>query len=45
MGFGRQGEKVAGLKGYLISKPLESLPKYVPGAAAKATPDNDQSAV
>ncbi|KAG7447362.1 uncharacterized protein BT62DRAFT_77863 [Guyanagaster necrorhizus] len=27
-GFGRQGEKVAGLKGFLISKPLESLPRY-----------------
>ena len=29
-GFGRQGEKAAGLKGYLISKPVESLPRYVP---------------
>ncbi|KAG2363414.1 hypothetical protein BDR07DRAFT_1483670 [Suillus spraguei] len=27
-GFGRQGEKAAGLKGFLISKPLESLPRY-----------------
>jgi len=27
-GFGRQGEKAAGLKGYLISKPMESLPRY-----------------
>jgi len=27
-GFGRQGEKAAGLKGYLISKPVESLPRY-----------------
>jgi len=27
-GFGRQGEKAAGLKGYTISKPLESLPRY-----------------
>jgi hypothetical protein len=27
-GFGRQGEKTAGLKGYLISKPVESLPRY-----------------
>lgn len=27
-GFGRQGEKAAGLKGFLISKPLESLPQY-----------------
>ncbi|KAG5646184.1 hypothetical protein DXG03_004237 [Asterophora parasitica] len=28
LGFGRQGEKAAGLKGYLISKPIESLPRY-----------------
>lgn len=28
MGFGRQGEKAAGMKGFLISKPLESLPRY-----------------
>ncbi|KAI9571260.1 hypothetical protein HD554DRAFT_2320798 [Boletus coccyginus] len=27
-GFGRQGEKAAGMKGFLISKPLESLPRY-----------------
>ncbi|KAJ7459834.1 hypothetical protein FB451DRAFT_1097139 [Mycena latifolia] len=29
-GFGVQGERAAGLKGYLISKPLESLPRYAP---------------
>jgi len=29
-GFGRQGERAAGLKGYLISKPVESLPRYAP---------------
>ncbi|KDQ55912.1 hypothetical protein JAAARDRAFT_132925 [Jaapia argillacea MUCL 33604] len=29
-GFGRQGEKAAGLKGFLISKPVESLPRYAP---------------
>jgi len=33
-GFGRQGEKAAGLKGFLISKPIESLPRY----AASRTP-------
>ncbi|KAF9227574.1 hypothetical protein BS17DRAFT_806000 [Gyrodon lividus] len=27
-GFGRQGEKAAGMKGFLISKPLETLPRY-----------------
>jgi len=29
-GFGRQGEKSAALKGFLISKPVESLPRYMP---------------
>ncbi|KJA17876.1 hypothetical protein HYPSUDRAFT_999469 [Hypholoma sublateritium FD-334 SS-4] len=33
-GFGRQGEKAAALKGYLISKPVESLPRYVPNTSA-----------
>lgn len=32
-GFGRQGEKAAGLKGFLISKPVESLPRYMPKAS------------
>ncbi|EIM89702.1 uncharacterized protein STEHIDRAFT_153546 [Stereum hirsutum FP-91666 SS1] len=27
-GFGRQGEKKAGLKGFLLTRPLESLPRY-----------------
>lgn len=34
-GFGRQGEKAAGasgLKGFLISRPLETLPRYAPKA-------------
>lgn len=34
MGFGRQGEKAAGLKGFLISKPVESLPRYAPSFKA-----------
>ncbi|KAG2350082.1 hypothetical protein BDR05DRAFT_902073 [Suillus weaverae] len=38
-GFGRQGEKAAGLKGFLISKPLESLPRY----AARPTSVPSQS--
>jgi len=29
-GFGRQGEKHAGLKGFLISKPVDTLPRYAP---------------
>jgi len=27
-GFGRQGEKAAGLKGFILQKPEESLPRY-----------------
>jgi len=27
-GFGRQGEKAAGLKGFILNKPAESLPRY-----------------
>jgi len=33
MGFGRQGEKAAAMKGYFISKPVESLPRYAPKSA------------
>jgi len=29
-GFGKHGEKAAGLKGFLISKPLESFPNHSP---------------
>lgn len=36
LGFSRQGEKAAGLKGYLISKPIESLPRYAPRPNATA---------
>ncbi|CAK5270300.1 unnamed protein product [Mycena citricolor] len=35
-GFGIKGERAAGLKGFLISRPLESLPRYAstrPGAS------------
>jgi len=35
-GFGVQGEKAAGLKGYLISKPIESLPRYAPKRSPSA---------
>jgi len=40
MGFGSQAEKAAGLRGFLITKPVESLPRYYPTrthAAAKAS--------
>jgi len=29
-GFGRQGEKAAALKGFMITKPVETLPRYAP---------------
>ncbi|PFH47553.1 hypothetical protein AMATHDRAFT_151825 [Amanita thiersii Skay4041] len=38
MGFGRQAEKAAVLKGYLLTKPVESLPRYAP----RTTPISDQ---
>jgi len=34
LGFGRQGEKAAAMKGYFISKPVESLPRYAPKSAS-----------
>jgi len=30
LGFGRQGEKQAGLRGFIISKPTEAVPHYTP---------------
>ncbi|KAJ6584940.1 hypothetical protein B0H19DRAFT_1107319 [Mycena capillaripes] len=35
-GFDLKGERAAGLKGYLISKPLESLPRYAPNRSPSA---------
>jgi len=29
-GFGRQGEKQAGLKGFTLARPVEALPRYAP---------------
>jgi hypothetical protein len=40
-GFGRQGEKAAGMKGFLISRPLESLPRYA--ARPTSAPSRSQS--
>ncbi|KAI9571923.1 hypothetical protein HD554DRAFT_2168731 [Boletus coccyginus] len=31
MGFGRQGEKAAGLKGFVLTKPVETLSKHATG--------------
>ncbi|TEB39670.1 hypothetical protein FA13DRAFT_1618672 [Coprinellus micaceus] len=36
MGFGRQGEKAAGLRGFMLQKPEESLPRYVSPPASTA---------
>ncbi|PFH51708.1 hypothetical protein AMATHDRAFT_58508 [Amanita thiersii Skay4041] len=33
-GFGRQGEKAAGLRGFMLQKPEESLPRYAPPPSA-----------
>ncbi|KAF5330540.1 hypothetical protein D9619_005232 [Psilocybe cf. subviscida] len=33
-GFGRQGEKAAGLRGFILQRPEESLPRYVSPAPA-----------
>ncbi|KAG7092952.1 hypothetical protein E1B28_009254 [Marasmius oreades] len=51
MGFGRQGEKAAGLRGFILQKPEETLPRYVmptpspPVApAAGTTPESPKSA-
>lgn len=43
-GFGRQGEKQAGLKGFLISRPVESLPRYVPKPGTGAPPAGNSGA-
>jgi len=34
LGFGRQGEKQAGLRGFMITKPSETVPHYVPRPAS-----------
>jgi len=34
LGFGRQGEKAANLRGFILQKPEESLPRYVSPAPA-----------
>jgi len=43
MGFGRQGEKAAGLKGFLISRPLETLPRYAPPPRPQSTASSSRS--
>jgi len=41
-GFGRQGEKAAGLKGFLLQRPEESLPRYA--SPAPSSGDGARSA-
>lgn len=47
LGFGNHGEKAAGLKGFLLSKPLESLPNYSPPRnqprSVRSRPDSGSS--
>jgi len=48
LGFGRQGEKAAELKGYLLSRPAETLPRYAPkpnGGSRASSPTVMSSAV
>lgn len=39
LGFGRQGEKAAAQKGYLLTRPIESTPPYVTRPIAKTSPE------
>lgn len=41
-GFGRQGEKQARLQGFLISKPVESLPRYAAKPVASGSTTHDE---
>ncbi|KAJ8508876.1 hypothetical protein ONZ45_g8882 [Pleurotus djamor] len=38
LGFGRQGEKAAGLRGFLLQRPVESLPRYAPPPPSSTPP-------
>lgn len=42
-GFGRQGERKAALKGFLINRPVESLPQYLPTTNAPRAPSEHGS--
>lgn len=39
LGFGKLGEKAAGYNGYLITRPVEALPRYAPKATVPMTTD------
>ena len=38
LGFGRQGEKAAELKGFILTRPVESLPRYMPKSSSSEHP-------
>ena len=38
LGFGRQGEKTAELKGFILTRPVESLPRYAPKPTEQSAP-------
>lgn len=42
-GFGRHGEKAAGLKGFYLTKPVETLPRYAPSATPRSRPGSGSS--
>lgn len=44
-GFGRQGEKAAGLKGFMLAKPVESLPRFAPRPSSIASISSSRSSV
>lgn len=43
-GFGRQGEKAAGLRGFMLQKPEEALPRYASPSPAPSTRSASRSA-
>ncbi|KAL0946452.1 hypothetical protein HGRIS_012675 [Hohenbuehelia grisea] len=43
MGFGRQGEKAAGLRGFILQPPPESLPRYAPPPPPSQVPSYTSS--
>jgi len=43
LGFGRQGEKAAELKGFILTRPVESLPRYAPKPTEQSTPSFQSS--
>ncbi|KAG5338806.1 hypothetical protein C0989_006190 [Termitomyces sp. Mn162] len=41
-GFGRQGEKAAGLRGFILQKPEESLPRYASPTPPSQNPQHEE---